>query len=349
MKIIQNLNCSAKSILLIVDYNVNILNGQISSSFKIDCTIETINHIKSQEPLILFILTHLGRPTSRDSCSVEPIHQYLSLILPGIEYMPIDKFDAKSGLFFGDNSRYYSSDELNEFYSHFDVIVNDAFGKAHRPMNCKCYAGLLMQKEVEILRKLKSVDMVIMGGAKDKSKVINRFNSRVFIGGLLGIQLMKGLGYQVGKTEKAIEGKELETRIKLEGENQIFLPLDFIVKTADDKIEKRSMDKVQENDTIIDIGEESINLIEQLVLKANLILWNGPLGKFEDKNAPSTEKLVKILERVGEKVVIGGGESSMAVQKYSSIDKFHHVSTGGGAMLNYLTGSEMPGLESVEY
>ena len=157
MRKIQDINCSEKSVLLIVDYNVGIIDNTIASSFKIDCTVETINFIKSQNPSILYILTHLGRPKSKNENKVDPIYEYLSLIFFGIEFVPIVHFKSKSkGFYFGDNSRYYNKDDLDVFYDSFDFIINDSFGTIHRKNNIRCYAGLLMQKELEILSKLNS-------------------------------------------------------------------------------------------------------------------------------------------------------------------------------------------------
>lgn len=352
MKTIQELvKNNQKSILLIVDYNISLHNGKIDSTFKIDQTLETIKYLKSQNPTILFILTHFGRPKSKNEYKVDPIFEYLQTILPEVQFLPISKFEnPKKGLYFGDNLRYYTDEELTKFYKHFNIVVNEAFGSAHRPINCRCYAGFLMQKEINTLKTVKSCDLLIMGGAKanDKLVLVKKFDKTVFLGGLLAVQFMKGLGYQVGKTLETIEDSEIKKRVDCEESNRVYLPVDFLVITEFNKYEQKKVQEILKTDTIIDIGNKSIELLNKLVGNSSFILWNGPLGKFEDEHAISTKRTIEILANSNSKVVIGGGESLTAVQRFSSIEKFFHVSTGGGSMLSYLTGTSMPGIDSLE-
>lgn len=358
METIQNTELCNKSVLLIADYNVSISNGKIKSAFKINETLKTIKYIQDQSPKAFYIVTHLGRPKSRNECDLKPIFEYLSRFIPCINQKEIKDFNNKSqGIFFCDNSRYYLEGELKEFYSHFNVIVNDAFGCSHRPMPVKTCAGFLMQKEISALESVKNCDFLIIGGAKAKDKIelVKHFNSITFLGGLLAVGLMRSMGCEMGIGDEIIDHLAFSNRIKSQfncdninnSKYSIYLPVDFMVITKTNSYIIRNTNEILETDTIIDIGQQSIDLIKKLSKKSKLIFWNGPVGKFEDENAKSTGEIVKLLVESDAKVVVGGGETLVAAEEYSENEKFYHVSTGGGAMLNYLSGQVMPGIESL--
>jgi phosphoglycerate kinase len=417
INLVQNSNLKNKKVLLLVDYNVPVenkirvsnstsstranlilstdsnYNSILGSTFKIDQTLKTIKFIKEQEPTVLFILTHLGRPKGREECKVTPIFEYLKSVF-NCDYVEIRSFpnsansismEANSSIFFGDNSRYYSESELNEFYRQFDVIVNDAFGCAHRPLCIKTVAGFLIQKEIKKLENIKNCDLLILGGAKgnEKMKIVKKIEGPCYLAGLLAVEIMRELGHEMGipfgsqnKQQKVIEKEDdfnfkigidtvrdnlNENQTRLESSSQVdsavvYLPVDFLVLTGDGQYKIKNFNEILKNDSVLDIGEKTVGEIEKFVKKigkktdgkSKKIFWNGPVGKFEDEKAISTKKVVEILANFEGKTIVGGGETLTAVLKYSSLEKFDHVSTGGGAMLSFLSGEHMPGIESLK-
>lgn len=369
-----------KHVLLVADFNVALNNNDIVNTYKIDQTLPTIKYILESGCRSLTISTHLGRPKNRDECSVDPVFKYLSTKVNNLQYEEISNYIKSSSLNFTspschgrileltDNSRYYSETDLENFYKKFDLIVNDAFGCAHRKAPFKSYAGFLMEKEINNLELTKKSDLVIMGGAKisDKLQILETFNATIFVGGCLGQTILKSLGYEMGDKSRVekYDNHNILNRLSILGHDdlvfnrdsahkscqtsaKIYLPSDFLV--IEDKVnyKLKGFDGVGIHDECIDVGPKTMSYLGKLIKKSNLIFWNGPSGKIEDENAVSTKKLVEMLENSHAKVVCGGGETLCAVQKYSKIKNFEHVSTGGGAMLQMLNGGDMPGIASI--
>lgn len=338
MKTLEDAELTNKKVLLIADYNTK----DLSNHFKIQQTIPTIRKVLEKFPRVLFIVTHRGRPKTPEEFSTIPIYQILKdTVLIKLKYSQISCYCDESHpssiadehqfpvpeIYFGDNTRYYSDNELIRFYSLFDTIINDAFGTVHRPSTFTGYAGLLLQSEVKVLSSAREFDLLIIGGAKvdEKIKAIKRFNGKVFLGGLLKYRSHESTG-----------------------STGLILPIDFKVIDKSGKLIVKVLEDLEDADTVIDIGKMSIEALLKEVEKSKSILWNGPLGKFEDERATSTRLLVQGLAKCQAKVVAGGGETLTAIQKYSDVNKFSHVSTGGGAMLAFLGDGSLPGLKSVE-
>lgn len=328
---IRDIDLFEKKILLIVDFNMK----DFKAPYKIDQTIPTIEYIINKGPSQLYIITHLGRPKNKEEYPTLPIYEILKekLCQWEIEYKPIEAFlttphETKKGVAFGDNLRHYKEEQMNKLYEQFEIIVNDSFGTIHRNMQFRGYAGLLMEKEITILESAKECDLLIIGGAKadEKMKIARDFNVKAFFGGLIGL------------TKTEAEVSDLDEKITY--------PIDYkVVENGKVVIKKRK--EITETENVIDIGPMSVERILEAIDKKKNILWNGPLGKFEDRNADSTRKIVQKLAKSTAKVITGGGETVTAIHEYSSIKDFYHVSTGGGAMLKYLSGGVLPGLQTI--
>jgi phosphoglycerate kinase len=385
MKTLRDAKIYGNKILLAVDYNVPISHSIVDCAFKIDQTMPTIQYILSQDPKLLVITTHLGRPSNTKEYSTIPIFKYLKSIIDIIEYKTIEELncDAEESqrLYFTDNLRYYSPESLESYYSKFDIIINDAFGSSHRKTPYKSYAGLLMIKEIEKLSKCEDSNLLVMGGSKinEKLKILEIYKKRVYLGGCLSLSIYKSLGFEIGKGTKfenynvsSILGrisehlkknlkinnfsKEAESNetIKAKDVNindvhiksgEIILPVDFLV-INNGKYEMKNFNEILESDTCIDLGEKSIQLLKGLIEEVETnIFMNGPLGKFEDERAISTREIIKSLEN--RNAILGGGETLTAVLKYSKIEKFAHISTGGGALLDFINKMKMPGIENI--
>lgn len=274
-----------------------------------------------------------------------------------------------------ENIRFYKEEEANdpEFAKKLaklaDLYVNDAFGTAHRAHASTAgvanyipgVAGLLMKKEIEIMGKaLEDPErpfVCILGGAKvsDKIGVIKNLINKVdvlLIGGGMMFTFLKSLGYEIGKSiveeDKLDLAKELMNLAKEKGV-RLILPKDAIVVKEikeDAPITVKEVDKFEKDDIGVDIGPKTIEEFREEILKAKTIVWNGPMGIFEIP--PFAKGTKAIAEAIAENKncisIVGGGDSAAAIQMLGLEDKFTHISTGGGASLEFLEGKELPGV-----
>ncbi|MGB9811605.1 MULTISPECIES: phosphoglycerate kinase [Dictyoglomus] len=274
-----------------------------------------------------------------------------------------------------ENIRFYKEEEANDpefakkLASLADLYVNDAFGTAHRAHASTAgvaqyipgVAGLLMKKEIEIMGKaLESPErpfICILGGAKvsDKIGVIKNLMNKVdgfLIGGGMMFTFLKALGYEIGKSiveeDKLDLAKEIMNMAKERG-IQFLLPKDAVVVKEikeDAPTSIKDIDKFEKDDIGVDIGPKTIELFREEILKAKTIIWNGPMGIFEiPAFANGTRKIAEaIAENRNCVSIVGGGDSAAAIQTLGLEDKFTHISTGGGASLEFLEGKELPGV-----
>lgn len=276
-----------------------------------------------------------------------------------------------------ENLRFHKEEENNDPFfakqlaSLADIFVNDAFGTAHRAhastagiaSYLPAYAGYLIAKEINALDKLlynaEKPFISIIGGAKvsDKIEILDRLaeiSDAILVGGGMAYTFIAAQGYEVGKSilENNQIGyvKELFHKAKDKGK-EIVIPEDVHVAdnfSANAKSYNVSVDKIAQNMYGMDIGVNTINLFKKMINKARTIFWNGPLGVFEiDKFACGTYEIAKhIASLYGNTFsVVGGGDSVAAINKLGLEDKFSHISTGGGASLEYVAGRKLPGIE----
>lgn len=284
----------------------------------------------------------------------------------------------EGGVVLLENLRFHKEEKKNDpdyakaLASFGEVYVNDAFGTAHRAHastegvahHLPAVAGYLMQKELDILGKAVSNPdhpfVAILGGAKvsDKIGVINNLIEKVdtlIIGGAMAYTFIKAQGYEVGNSlleEDKIElAKELLQKAKDKGV-KLLLPVDNVVAK---EFKADAEHKIAHSDNIpvgwegLDIGPESVELFGEEILKAKLVVWNGPMGVFEmPAFAKGTEAIADYMSRCTGTTIIGGGDSAAAVKKLGYGDKMTHISTGGGASLEFLEGIELPGVAALD-
>lgn len=214
MLTVRNTTLGNKNVLLVADFNVQIISEHIVSTYKIDQTLPTIHFIlESNTNGSLTICSHLGRPKSDTECSMRPVFDYLKDKFPRLTFIKIsdllneNEYTREHNFKLTDNVRYYKNEKLSQLYEKFDLIINDAFGCAHRKTIFSSYAGLLMAKELEELENARHSDLTIMGGAKiiDKLKILESSNSNVFIAGCLSQTIWKSLGFEMGSRSKCEE------------------------------------------------------------------------------------------------------------------------------------------------
>jgi phosphoglycerate kinase len=274
-----------------------------------------------------------------------------------------------------ENIRFYKEEEANdpEFAKKLaklaDLYVNDAFGTAHRAHASTAgvanyipgVAGLLMKKEIEIMGKaLENPDrpfVCILGGAKvsDKIGVIQNLVNKVdvlLIGGGMMFTFLKAMGYEIGKSiveeDKLDLAKDLMNLAKEKGVKFV-LPVDAVVVKEikeDAPTTVKDVDKFDKDDIGVDIGPKTIDLFREEIMKAKTIIWNGPMGIFEiPAFANGTKKVAEaIAENKNCVSIVGGGDTAAAVQLFGLEEKFTHISTGGGASLEFLEGKVLPGV-----
>ena len=307
---------------------------------------------------------HLGKDGSAD---IEPVKKH---------FYKISKTTAEQVEFF-ENVRRFEGEMKNDptFGKYLatlaDVYVNDAFSVSHRehasvvgaPKHLPSYAGLHLAEEVKNLSNAldnpKKPFLFILGGAKFSTKLplIKKYlkvASTVFVGGALANDFLKAKGYEVGKSLTDDSDYDMEEILKehvfARKKDKLILPVDVVVRNRSGVATKKSYE-IGKTDTIVDIGSESIAELREQIKNSKLILWNGPLGKYESGGDFATKELLKEVLSTKAKVIIGGGDIvSVLSELYPGKEDFGKnvfVSTGGGAMLDFLAKGTLPGIKAI--
>lgn len=386
---VSDLDMAGKRVLVRVDFNVPLQDGEVADDSRIRAALPTIEYLRRQGARVILV-SHLGRPKGQvvEGLRMAPVARRLGELL-GTEVKTVpacvgpEVEAAAARLNDGDvllleNVRFYPGEEKNdpEFAKQLaavaDAYVNDAFGTAHRAHASTvgvakllpAAAGFLIQKELEFLgRALENPErpfLAILGGAKvsDKIGVIRNLLPKVdaiAIGGGMAYTFLKAQGLEVGKSivdEERIElAKELLDEAKEQGV-AILLPVDVVVADKFGEDAARQVVDVSEIPADwqgLDIGPKTRKLFAKEIARAKTVVWNGPMGVFEwAPFAEGTEEVARAMADSGAVTIVGGGDSAAAVAQYGLTDKMSHVSTGGGASLEFLEGKELPGIAALQ-
>ncbi len=377
-------NLSGKKVLVRNDFNITIdKDGKILDDFRIRASLPTIKYLLEQNAKII-LCSHFARPEGKilESMRLEPVQKQLSEYL-GLPIKKTDdcigsEVDAAvSALGNGEillleNLRFHAEEETNddEFAKKLavlaEVYVNDAFGASHRfhasivsiTKYLPSYAGFLLQKEFDVLSKvLENPERpltVVIGGAKisTKMKLIEEYLKQadhIILGGALANTVLHAQGIAVGKS--LIEEEVIPELKKLQlTDTKLHIPVDVVTsqdKTGQAEIKINPVGRTGEGELILDIGPETEKIFDSVVKASKMVIWNGPMGLFEvEKFSHGTYAMAQSISNCTACFsIIGGGETTCFVEKYGLIDKFSHVSTGGGAMLEFLAGDKLPGIE----
>ncbi len=360
----------------------------ISDSSRVDLALPTIRYILENGCEQLILMSHLGRPKGevKKEYSLEPVAQYLAEKLNTEVVLAEAAVDAgvkpylelkKAKIVLLENLRFHKGEESNDLVfaqklsTYADIYVNDAFGAAHRKHASvhaihkffpkKAYAGFLMKKEIEaldkILNKPQKPFAAIVGGAKvsDKIKTIEKLLISVdhlLIGGAMAYPFLKSQSHQVGKSLCSNEDVELaKNLLKNDKGKKIVLPLDHVIsESLDGKAQLSESIEIADGFMGLDIGPKSIEKYSQILQVSKTILWNGPMGLFEKEQfAEGTMKLAQVIANTTAFSLVGGGDSVSAVKKSGTAEKFSHVSTGGGASLEYIEKGQLPGVQALKF
>ncbi len=376
MRSIKEVDVYGKRVLVRVDFNVPLKDGRVVDDSRIRAALPTIEFLRKKEAKVILV-SHLGRPDGKvvDELRLEPVAVRLSKLLKyPVHYEPdcigAEIEDRVRGLHYGDvmlleNLRFYPEEEADgelfaqKLASLGDVFVNDAFGVSHRAHASvhavtkflPSYAGFLLLKEVEVLSALlkmpKRPFVAVLGGAKvsDKIGVIENLLRKVdtiLIGGAMMFTFYKALGYEVGKSKFEADKVKLARLLLKKGKKKIALPVDVVTKSK--VVHAAGMPKSMMG---LDIGPETQAIYSEIIRDARTVFWNGPMGMFELRSfAKGTLAVAKAMAKCKGVTVVGGGDTVAAISGFEK--KFTHVSTGGGASLEFLEGKKLPGIVALE-
>jgi len=383
---VEDLDLKGKRVFVRVDFNVPIKEGRVRDDLRIRESLPTIRY-GIEKGAILILASHLGRPKGKPNpeFSLAPVAERLSELL-GKRVIFVDNCigpkvrnaigSAQPGdVILLENLRFHPEEEANaeefsrELGSLASIYVNDAFGSAHRAHAStegithfveKSAAGFLMEKELKYLgsalEKPEHPFIAILGGAKisDKIEVIENLLGKVdrlLIGGAMMFTFLKSRGTEIGKSLCELDKLDLARDLLTRGGDRIVLPIDAMASTnVDDEASAHvvSADRIPGGELGLDIGPQTILLYTEIIRPAKTIVWNGPMGVFErDAFALGTLALARAVAEAKAISIIGGGDSAAAVAKAGVADRISHISTGGGASLEFLAGQTLPGVAAL--
>ncbi|MBR91425.1 MAG: phosphoglycerate kinase [Dehalococcoidia bacterium] len=375
MKTLSESEIYNKNIFLRVDLNVPMMNGKIRDESKITSVIPTIKYLIKNNNRII-ICSHLGRPKGSydKNLSLEPIAKRLSKFLENIEIkiinLPFDNLSRdefqSSNIYMLENIRFDSREELNsetlsnELSKFADIYINDAFASSHRKHASTygitkflpSYAGFFLEKEInslnELFSKKFSKKLAIVGGAKvsDKIQLINNLSKKLDF-------ILIGGGMISAFVQKNHPDHAFAEEIVINSKAKIIIPEYVLVGNEFNENTKYKIINTVDiednlNINILDIAEKSFEKISDYISSSDMIIWNGPVGVFEWANfSHGTLRLIELLKNTKAKTFIGGGSTAEIIHNTSTGKFFTHISTGGGATLEFLEGKELPGIKAL--
>lgn len=384
-KTVKDIDIKGKRVLMRVDFNVPMADGKVTDDKRIKASLQTIQYVLDQGASVI-LMSHLGRPKGgpepefslKAAAEVlaghlgKPVQMAPDCVGPEVEAMA--KALKPGDVLMLENTRFHKGEEKNDLdlakqmAALGEVYVNDAFGSAHRAHSSTegvtrflpAVSGFLMEQELEYLgRAVANPEhpyIAILGGAKisDKILVVETLLSKcdkLIIGGGMANTFLAAKGFNM--QDSLVEAASIETAKSILAKvgDKIILPVDAVIA---DKFEAEANSQVVDADKIpagwrmMDVGPKTLESYKRALDGARLIVWNGPVGVFEmPKFAEGTFSLARLLAESGATTVIGGGDSASAVKKAGLAKQMTHVSTGGGASLEFLEGKELPGVAAL--
>jgi phosphoglycerate kinase len=390
---VQHLDCAGKRVLVRVDYNVPVANGEVTDDTRIVAAMPTLRYLLSKRARVI-LCSHLGRPKGGPDAknSLRPVRERLARLLrqdvawaddcvgPAAEAAAAAL--PEGGVLLLENLRFHPEEEKNdEGFARAlarlgECYVNDAFGTAHRAHASTegvtrflrpAVAGFLMKTELDYLGAAletpKRPFVAVLGGAKISGKidVLNALLARVdrlLVGGAMMFTFLKAQGKSVGRSLVEDDRVEMARAVLAEAARrnvELVLPLDCVASTAPDgsaPSAAKPLEQLAADEMWVDIGPRSVTLFAEKLRDANTVVWNGPMGIFEvpafAAGTLGVARAMSELKARGAVTVVGGGDSVAAVQQSGLAERFSHLSTGGGASLEFLEGKTLPGVAALE-
>jgi len=384
-KTVKDIDLKGKLVLMRVDFNVPMQDGVVTDDKRIRAALPTIQYVLDQGASLI-LMSHLGRPkgVSDPTFSLRAASEVLSTLIDrpvkmapdcvGAEVEALAKDLQPGDVLMLENTRFHGGEQKNDpelakqMAALADVYVNDAFGSAHRAHSSTegvaqylpAVSGFLMEKELEFLgRAVANPEhpyIAILGGAKisDKILVVETLLSKcdkLIIGGGMANTFLAAQGLNM--QDSLVEETSLETAkaILEKSADKLILPVDAVIADKfdnDANSQVVDVNAIPEGWRMLDVGPMTIELYKNALSDAKLVVWNGPVGVFEmPKFAEGTFAIAKLLAESSATTVIGGGDSASAVKKAGVASQMTHVSTGGGASLEFLEGKELPGVAAL--
>ena len=384
-KTVKDIDIKGKRVLMRVDFNVPMADGKVTDDKRIKASLPTIQYVLEQGASLV-LMSHLGRPKGGPDpeFSLKAASEVLAGLLGrpvkmapdcvGSEVEKMAKALKPGEVLMLENTRFHAGEEKNDLdlakqmAALGEVYVNDAFGSAHRAHSSTegvarflpAVSGFLMEQELEYLGRAalnpEHPYIAILGGAKisDKIAVVENLLTKcdkLIIGGGMANTFLAAQGLNM--QDSLVESASVETAkaIMAKAGGKLVLPVDAVIADkfeADANSQVVDVDKIPAGWRMMDVGPKTLDLYKRALDGARLIVWNGPVGVFEmPKFAEGTFALAKMLAASGATTVIGGGDSASAVKKAGVAEQMTHVSTGGGASLEFLEGKELPGVAAL--
>jgi len=387
VQMLKDMDLRGKRVLVRVDFNVPLSGGSVSDDTRLQAHVPTIRYILEQKPRSVILMSHLGRPKGKvsEDFSLKVVVPVLNKLLgqdvaffsdcageanaSGLDSLP----EASVALL--ENLRFYSEEKNNEenfaktLASYGDVFIQDAFAVSHRahastagiPALLPSAAGFLIEKEVKYLSELLMNPVrpfvAILGGAKVSTKIsvmtslLDKVDN-LLVGGAMSYTFLKATGSPIGESmyEESFLAKAREV---IASSDKLVLPSDHIVsKSFKEPVENVSAKEIPQGFYGVDIGPDTMQEYEKIIKGARTIFWNGPMGIFEvEAFSKGTSRMAELIAEVtknGAVSVAGGGDSVAAIKKSGVAADFSHISTGGGASLEFVEGRTLPGIEALK-
>lgn len=387
-KTIRDYDLNGKRVLIRCDFNVPMKDGVITDDYRIVSSLKTIQYAIDHHAKVILLshLGRIKEESDKVKNDLEPVALRLSELLKKnvlfvketrgeILNTVVSKMKNEDVILI-QNTRYEDLDGKKEskndpslgayWASLGDIYINDAFGTSHREhasnvgiaSHIPSGIGFLVEKELENIEQVianpERPFTVILGGAKvsDKIKVIENLVTKadyILIGGGMAYTFLKSKNYEIGKSLLDEESIEFCKKMLSQYPDKLILPVDHYVS---DSIEGtgilKSLEETSNNDMGLDIGDKTIHLFTDLIEKSHTVIWNGPVGLFENPSfQKGTKALCEAMKKVDGKTVVGGGDTASAVKKLGYQEVFTHISTGGGASLELLEGKQLPGINCI--
>lgn len=385
-KTVRDIDLRDKRVLVRVDFNVPLKEGKVSDDTRIVAALPTIRYLLDQNAAVI-LCSHLGRPKGEPdpAYSLRPVASYLAGLLDVPVHFAEDCIGPKADqaakalklqeVLLLENTRFHAGETKNDpsftaqLASLAEIYVNDAFGSAHRAHASSegvahylpAVAGFLMEKELLYLGKIMAEPerpfIAILGGAKisDKIGVVESLLQRadlLLIGGGMANTFLVGKGLSLGNSLVEADSVSTAKAILEKSTDRLILPVDAVIADAFDanaKHEVVAVEHVPEDWQVLDIGPKTVEAFSKALENAKLVVWNGPMGVFEfPAFAKGTFAIAEVIAQSGATSVVGGGDSAAAIRNAGLTDKISHVSTGGGASLEFLEGKTLPGVAALE-
>lgn len=386
MKNLREADINGKRVLVRCDFNVPVYDdGSIADKFRINQALPTIEYLRSNNAKVVLI-SHLGRPEGKDKkFSLKKVAEYLDEKIGGVKFygdcigrgVEKEVGNMKEGeVLLLENLRFYKEEEANDLvFSEklaglADIFVQEGFSVCHREHASvvgvakliPAYPGFLLEKEVNVLRKAVENPerplVSIVGGVKLETKIkllekLLEVSDYVLVGGKIAntILVLKGICVKDNWSKEESGLADVVSRIDLTS-TKLHLPLDGVIALKD--LEQKYMrvgavGTLKNDESIYDIGPDTVEKFKAIIKEAGTIIWNGPMGYSEIEAFENGTK--EIMQAVADNegfAILGGGETAEAVAKFKIEDKFEHVSTGGGAMLDFISGDNLPGISILD-